>query len=199
MDDPEIDRHDKADQGYREQQALDDVETERLHVILLANADSLQAIRKGLADLLLLPYLLEERDGPSTPLRHSEAVEFFIPDVHSRQRIQWDHGNLTCQDVLILIEELCPFLLIERRLSLVDDGINPRIAVEEIVLASWLDLRGVIAYGLDARIRHALQAEDRKDPIDLSGIPDGVDIAGPLVHHHVCRDPHGLELLLENL
>jgi hypothetical protein len=45
MDNPEIDRHDKADQGYREQQALDDVETERLHaIILLSNANSLQAM-----------------------------------------------------------------------------------------------------------------------------------------------------------
>src|SRR5215470_9443423 len=131
MDDPEVDRHDKADQGYREQQALDDIDAERLHsTLLLSNTNSLQTMCWSLVGLLLLPYLLEEGNGPSTPLRHPEAIEFFIPDVHSRQRIQWDHGNLTGQDVLILVEKLRPFLLIERRLGRLDKGIDSRVVVE---------------------------------------------------------------------
>src|SRR5262245_27382853 len=116
MDDHEVDRHDKADQRDREQQALDDIEAERRHaILLLSNVNSLQAVRYSVVDLLPLPHLLEERDGPSTPLRHTEAVELFLPDVNSRQRIQRDHGDLAGQYVLILQKELCPFPLIERR------------------------------------------------------------------------------------
>src|SRR6266851_3148922 len=68
-----------------------------------------------------------------------------------------------------------------------------------IVLAPWLDLPGVILDRLRARVRHTLQAEDRKDPINVPGIPDGVGIAGPLLNHHLRRDSHRLELLLEDL
>src|SRR5215510_11965271 len=114
----------------------------------------------GLDGLLLLPHPLEERDGPSTPLRHTEAVEFFIPDIHSRQRIERDHGDLAGQDVLILEKESGPLPLIERRLGRLDNGIDPWVAVEHEVLAPGLDLRGVIPVRLSARIRYGLQAKD---------------------------------------
>src|SRR6516165_6916418 len=68
----------------------------------LSNANSRQAIHPESDGLFLLPHLFEERDGPSTPLCHAKAVEFFIPDVHARQRIQRNHRDLTRQDVLIL-------------------------------------------------------------------------------------------------
>ena len=70
---------------------------------------SLQACEWQRAVPLLLPHLLEEGDGTAAPLRHPEAGEFFLPDVHPRQRIQRDHGDLARQDVLILIKSWARF------------------------------------------------------------------------------------------
>src|SRR5262245_35616103 len=94
--------------------------------------------------LLLLPDLVEEGEGRAAPLRNLEAGELLVPHVHAGQHVQGNERDVARQDVLVLVEELDALVAIQRAVRLVDDRVDARVAIEEVVEAARPDLLRVI-------------------------------------------------------